>query len=77
MFVGRLPELLSGCVMTSFKVKWAIEGEMAVEAEDKAGAEKVVELALVQLLTDTTKFPSELGPTSIQGAARPADESGS
>ena len=62
--------------MTSFKVKWAIEGEMSVEAEDKAGAEKVVELALVKLLTDPEKFPAELGPNSIQGAARPADESG-
>jgi hypothetical protein len=74
---GPYAQVQCGFVMTSFKVKWAIEGEMSVEAEDKAGAEKVVELALVQLLTDTTKFPPELGPTSIQGAARPADESGS
>ena len=63
--------------MTSFKVKWAIEGEMNVEADDKAGAEKIVEVALVKLLTDPNKFPAELGPNSIQGAARPADESGS
>ncbi len=48
---------------------------MSVEAEDKAAAEKIVEIALVQLLTDTTKFPPELGPTSIQGAARPDDGS--
>jgi hypothetical protein len=63
--------------MTAFKVKWAIEGEMSVEAEDKAAAEKIVEIELVKLLTDTNKFPQALGPTSIQGAARPADESGS
>jgi hypothetical protein len=63
--------------MTSFKVKWAIEGEMPVEADDKAAAEKIVEMALVKLLTDPNKFPAELGPNSIQGAARPADESGS
>ena len=63
--------------MTSFKVKWAIEGEMSVEADDKAGAEKIVEMALVKPLTDPNKFPAELGPNSIQGAARPADESGS
>jgi hypothetical protein len=63
--------------MTSFKVKWAIEGEMSVDAEDKAAAEKVVEIALVSLLTDPDRFPNELGPISIQGAARPADETGS
>ena len=63
--------------MSSFKVKWAIEGEMSVEADDKAAAEKVVELALVKLLTDPNRFPAELGANSIQGAARPADESGS
>jgi hypothetical protein len=38
--------------MTSFKVRWAIEGEMQIDAEDKAAAEKILELELVKLLTD-------------------------
>ena len=55
--------------MTSFKVKWAIEGEMLIDAEDKAGAEKVLELELVKLLTDKDRWPAHLGAQSIQGAA--------
>jgi len=55
--------------MTSFKVKWAIEGEMLIDAEDKAAAEKVLELELVKLLTDKDRWPAHLGAQSIQGAA--------
>ena len=55
--------------MTSFKVRWAIEGEMLIDAEDKTAAEKVLEMELVKLLTDKDRWPAHLGAQSIQGAA--------
>ena len=42
---------------------------MLVDAEDKAAAEKVLELELVKLLTDKDRWPAHLGAQSIQGAA--------
>jgi hypothetical protein len=61
--------------MTSFKVRWAIEGEMLIDAEDKAAAEKVLEMELVKLLTDQERWPAQLGAQSIQGAAVEASQS--
>jgi hypothetical protein len=60
--------------MTSFKVRWAIEGEMQIDAEDKAAAEKILELELVKLLTDKERWPAHLGAQSIQGAAVDASQ---
>ena len=48
---------------------------MLIDAEDKAAAEKVLEMELVKLLTDQERWPAQLGAQSIQGAAVEASQS--
>ena len=56
--------------MTKYVVKWAVEGEMSVEAESPQGAERKAQELLVASITDPDKWPQELGTSGIQGAAQ-------
>jgi hypothetical protein len=55
--------------MTKYVVKWAVEGEMSVEAESPQEAERKAQELLVASITDPDKWPQELGTSGIQGAA--------
>jgi hypothetical protein len=57
--------------MPTFKIKWTIEGEITLEASDVAEAERVAKERLVVVLTDTNRWPVDLGATGIAGAAEP------
>ena len=59
--------------MQAFVVKWIIEGEMSVEAEDVAAAEIVAQQSLVAVLSDETRWPADLGAKGIQGTAEKVD----
>jgi hypothetical protein len=61
--------------MPKFTVKWIIEGEMTVEAEQLETAEEHVHKELVKVLTDPQRWPEALGARSIQGAGAPAEKS--
>jgi hypothetical protein len=56
--------------MTKYVVKWAVEGEMSVEAESPQDAERKAQELLVASITDPDKWPQELGTSGIQGAAQ-------
>lgn len=56
--------------MTKYVVKWAVEGEMSVEAESPQDAERKAQELLVSSITDPDKWPQELGTSGIQGAAQ-------
>jgi hypothetical protein len=59
--------------MQAYVVKWIIEGEMSVEAEDVAAAEFAAQQSLVAVLSDETRWPAALGAKGIQGAAEKVD----
>lgn len=59
--------------MPKFSVKWIIDGEMTVEASDTEHAERLVQELLVVTMTDTDRWPEELGAQGIQGVASPVD----
>jgi len=59
--------------MAKFAVKWIIDGEMTVEASDTEHAERLVQELLVVTMTDTQRWPAELGAQGIQGVATPFD----
>jgi len=59
--------------MPAYVVKWIINGEMMVEAEDVAAAEIVAEQSLVAVLSDEKKWPATLGVKGIQGVAEKAE----
>lgn len=55
--------------MQKFLVKWIVEGEMLVEATTTEAAEAIVQQHLVATITDSEKWPQDLGALGIQGAA--------
>jgi len=52
-----------------YKVEWVINGEVSVEASSKEEAEQVAQQLLVATLTDSSRWPADLGALGIQGAA--------
>lgn len=59
--------------MSAYVVKWIIDGEMIVEADDVAAAEIAAQQSLVAILSDEAKWPAALGVKGIQGAAEKVD----
>lgn len=55
--------------MPAYVVKWMIDGEMTIEAEDVAAAEIAAQQSLVAILSDEDKWPTALGAKGIQGSA--------
>lgn len=59
--------------MAKFSVKWIIDGELTVEASDSEHAERLVQELLVVTITDSERWPEELGAQGIQGVATPIE----
>lgn len=59
--------------MSAYAVKWIVDGEMTIEAENLDDAERIAQEKLVAILANPQSWPVELGTRGIQGAAQPAD----
>ncbi len=55
--------------MQTYLVKWILNGEMIIEATDAQTAERIAQERLVATITDTNRWPEELGAQGLQGAA--------
>jgi hypothetical protein len=60
--------------MSAYVVKWIIDGEMIIEADDVAAAENAAQQMLVAVLSDQDKWPASLGVKGIQGAAEKVEQ---
>lgn len=59
--------------MTKFKVSWIINGNLKIDAENEAEAEKLAQEKIVSIIEGINDFKT-LGPQAIQGSAQPAEE---
>ena len=69
IFSSKLGFVSKGRQMSVFVVKWIVDGEIVVEADNVGAAEKAAEEALVAVLSDENKWPAAFGTKGIQGAA--------
>ena len=56
-------------IKMKYTVKWIINGELAVEAENKDEAETKIKNQLKMLIEKNNKSFNDLGATAIQGSA--------